>query len=105
MASRHSKHSFPFNPVLVAASSAVALVVVMVVIAISLLGGNASQPEDDGPVEIKKMAMPMLSAAQLAEKAKRAGDTPDIVRDSVTRVTLFDYSDIIGADEQDVEED
>lgn len=49
MASRHSKHSFPFNPVLVAASSAVALVVVMVVIAISLLGGNASQPEDDGP--------------------------------------------------------
>lgn len=63
------------------------------------------EPEDDGPVEIKKMAMPMLSAAQLAEKAKRAGDTPDIVRDSVTRVTLFDYSDIIGADEQDVEED
>ena len=49
MASRHSKHSFPFNPVLVAASSAVALVVVMVVIAISLLGGNASQPEDDAP--------------------------------------------------------
>ena len=48
MASRHSKHSFPFNPVLVAASSAVALVVVMVVVAISLLGGNTSQPEGDG---------------------------------------------------------
>ena len=30
------------------------------------------EPEDDGPVEIKKMAMPMLSAAQLAEKAKKS---------------------------------
>ena len=39
----------PFQSCFGAASSAVALVVVMVVIAISLLGGNASQPEDDAP--------------------------------------------------------
>ena len=58
------------------------------------------EPEEDTePVEIKKLAMPMLSASQLADRAKKAGDTPDIVRDSVTNVTFFDYSDIIGAEE------
>lgn len=61
--------------------------------------------EEEEPVEIKKMAMPMWSAAQLAEKARRAGDTPDIVRDSITKVTLFDYSDIIGTDEEEPEEE
>lgn len=60
--------------------------------------------EEEEPVEIKKMAMPMWSAAQLAEKARRAGDTPDIVRDSITKVTLFDYSDIIGTDDEEIEE-
>ena len=64
------------------------------------------EPEEDTePVEIKKLAMPMLSASQLADRAKKAGDTPDIVRDSVTNVTFFDYSDIIGAEEPEVEED
>lgn len=61
--------------------------------------------EEERPAEIKKMAMPSWSASQLAERARRAGDTPDIVRDSITKVTLFDYSDIIGGDEEEVEED
>ena len=52
----------------------------------------------------KKLAIPRRSAAQLANKARKAGDTPDIVRDSITKVTLFDYSDII-AGEDDEEED
>ncbi len=26
---------------------------------------------------------------------KKAGDAPDIVKDDITKVTLFDYSDII----------
>lgn len=33
-------------------------------------------------------------------KQEKAGDAPDIVRDSITKVTLFDYSDIIGGDEE-----
>lgn len=45
--------------------------------------------------EIKKLAIPRMSAAQLAERAKRSGDAPEIVRDMITNVTLFDYSDII----------
>lgn len=48
--------------------------------------------------EIKKLAIPRMSAAQLAERAKRSGDAPEIVKDSITNVTLFDYSDIIADD-------
>ena len=47
------------------------------------------------------MVIPSWSAAQIAESAKNQGDAPDIVRDDVTKVTLFDYSDII-ADEKPV---
>ena len=66
---------------------------------------KAILPEDEEEeVEIKKLAIPRRSAAQLANKARKAGDTPDIVRDSITKVTLFDYSDII-AGEDDEEED
>ena len=61
------------------------------------------EPEEEKPVEIKKMAIPSYSASQLADKARKAGDAPDIVRDSITKVTLFDYSDIIGGDEESEE--
>lgn len=62
------------------------------------------QDEEQAPEEIKKMAIPSFTAAQLAEKARRAGDTPDIVRDTITKVTLFDYSDIIGTEDEEAEE-
>lgn len=74
---------------------------------ISLLESDLAEtePEDEEEeVEIKKLAIPRRSAAQLANKARKAGDAPDIVRDSITKVTLFDYSDII-AGEDDEEED
>jgi hypothetical protein len=58
--------------------------------------------EEEMPAEIKKLAIPVLSAAQLADKAKRDGDAPDIVKDNITKVTLFDYSDIISEDEKEV---
>ena len=45
--------------------------------------------EEEAPVEIKKMAMPVWTASQLADKAKREGDAPDIVRDSITKVTFL----------------
>ena len=41
------------------------------------------EPEEEKPVEIRKMAIPSYSASQL--------------------VTLFDYSDIIGGDEESEE--
>ena len=61
--------------------------------------------ETPKPVEVKKMAIPIRSAAQLADMAKKQGDAPDIVRDEITKVTLFDYSDIIGGDDDDYEEE
>lgn len=64
---------------------------------------DEEEPEEVKPVEIKKLAIPHYSASQLADKARKAGDAPDIVRDSITKVTLFDYSDIIGGDEESEE--
>lgn len=61
--------------------------------------------EEVPPAEIKKMAIPIRSAAQLADMAKQEGDAPDIVKDGITKVTLFDYSDIIGAEEDDFDEE
>lgn len=54
--------------------------------------------EDEEEAQIRRMAVPSWSAAQIAEAAKNQGDAPDIVKDDVTKVTLFDYSDIV-ADE------
>ena len=59
------------------------------------------EADEEKPVEIKRMVIPSWSAAQIAESAKNQGDAPDIVIDDVTKVTLFDYSDII-ADEKPV---
>ena len=59
--------------------------------------------EEDEPVEIKKLAIPRYSPAQLAAKAKKEGDAPDIVKDEITKVTLFDYSDIFAEDDEDDE--
>ena len=59
---------------------------------------EATEPEE--PVEIKRLAIPRYTASQLADKARKAGDAPDIVRDSITKVTLLDYSDIIGGGEE-----
>lgn len=57
--------------------------------------------EEEEPVEIKRMAVPRYSPAELAARAKKAGDAPDIVKDEITKVTLFDYSDIFADDEDD----
>ena len=60
--------------------------------------------EEEEPVTIGSLAMPSLSAAQLANRVKKAGDAPDIVKDDITNVTLFDYSDIISGEADDIEE-
>lgn len=56
------------------------------------------------PEEIKKMAIPAYTAEQLAQKARKAGDRPDVMRDEITNVTFFDYSDIISGEEDEDEE-
>ena len=56
------------------------------------------EEEETESLPIRRMAIPMWSAAQIAENAKNQGDAPDIVKDDVTKVTLFDYSDIVAGD-------
>ena len=66
------------------------------------------QPEtfvpDEETVAIGNLAMPSLTAAQLASRVKKAGDAPDIVKDDITNVTLFDYSDIISGEHEELDE-
>lgn len=45
--------------------------------------------EDEEEAQIRRMAVPSWSAAQIAEAAKNQGDAPDIVKDDVTKVTLL----------------
>ena len=49
--------------------------------------------------KVRRRANPGYSASELAKKAKDAGDNPDVVKDDVTDVTLFDYSDILEDEE------
>lgn len=68
---------------------------------------NKKQQEpqaEEEAVMLGNLAMPSLSAAQLASRVKKAGDAPDIVKDDITNVTLFDYSDIISGETSDLEE-
>ncbi|MBQ8304636.1 MAG: hypothetical protein IJX90_00240 [Blautia sp.] len=54
------------------------------------------EPDEEPEIaEIRKRAIPGYSAAQLADQAKEKGLSPDMVRDDITDVTLFDYSDIL----------
>ena len=65
----------------------------------TLSGDGKEAVAERGLEEAIRILRPMPTAIQLAEAAKKAGDAPDIVRDPVTKVTLFDYSDIIGEEE------
>ena len=65
---------------------------------------NPVEEKEEEPQEIQKLAIPRYSAAQLAQKAKKAGDNPDIVKDDVTSVTLFDYSDLFADAEASLDE-
>lgn len=56
------------------------------------------EEEETESLPIRRMAIPVWSAAQIAESAKNQGDAPDIVKDDITKVTLFDYSDIVAGD-------
>lgn len=53
-----------------------------------------AEPEEKKPEE-KKLAMPVYTKEELLEKAKAAGDEPNVIEDEVSGVTLLDYSDIL----------
>lgn len=61
---------------------------------------HQSKVEKYKPEDIKQMAIPRYTPQQLAQKAQKAGDTPEVMKDLVTGVTLFDYSDIIGGEDE-----
>ncbi len=61
----------------------------------------AEEMKRSEPVVYKKLAMPVMTAAQLAQKAKEEGDAPEIERDDITKVTFFDYSNIIAGDDEE----
>ena len=63
------------------------------------------ETEDSKPVVYKKLAMPVMTAAQLAQKAKEEGDAPEIEQDDITKVTFLDYSNIIAGDEEEESEE
>lgn len=58
---------------------------------------ESSQAEE--PVELKKMAVPRYTAEELAAQVKASGDVPQVMRDEISKVVLFDYSDIITSDQ------
>ncbi len=49
--------------------------------------------------EVHRRAIPGFSAKELAARAKAEGDVPEVIKDEITDVTLFDYSDLFGEDE------
>lgn len=58
-------------------------------------------PEEKPAAEPKvyqKLAIPVMTAAQLMEQAKAEGDAPEVDRDDITKVTFLDYSGIIAGD-------
>lgn len=58
--------------------------------------------EPEEPV-IRKRAIPVWNADQLARKAKAAGDEPKVFEDEIAQVTFFDYSEIISKGGQQAE--
>ncbi|GEM_PF-472285 len=62
--------------------------------------------ESPAAAERPKRQIPGYTATELADQARRAGDRPDVVRDQVTEITLFDYSDIIdGVSQTELKDD
>lgn len=62
---------------------------------------KSEETEKEVSVPVKKMAIPQWSVSQLANRAKSAGDSPEIIKDDITDVTLFDYSDIVGEEDKE----
>lgn len=53
------------------------------------------QPQGETEVYKRKIAMPVYTKEELLEKARAAGEEPDIVEDKNSGITFLDYSDIL----------
>lgn len=53
----------------------------------------AAASEDQ--LQMRRLAMPVYTKEELMEKAKAAGEEPDIVEDEASGITFLDYSDIL----------
>lgn len=56
---------------------------------------HAENENDEEAGEAKGLAMPALTAEELLEKAKAAGDEPKVIEKPDLGITLIDYSDIL----------
>lgn len=52
------------------------------------------EPEEE-PVGEKTLAMPVHTAEELLDAAKKAGDNPKVIKDDDSGVTILDYSDLL----------
>lgn len=66
-------------------------------------GTQSEAPEPEKEEVPAKIAIPLYTAEELLEKAKAAGEDPEVVQDEETGVTLLDYSSIIGGKSGDSE--
>ena len=67
-------------------------------------GSDCAPEAEKIEIEPKKMAIPIWSAEQLAEKAREDGDEPEVFQDEIAKVTFFDYSEIIASGKSEEEE-
>lgn len=57
-------------------------------------GAHAEAAQDEKSAE-RRIAIPVYTKEELLEKAKAAGEEPDIVEDETSGITFLDYSDIL----------
>lgn len=53
------------------------------------------EPENEAGLYGRKMAIPVYTKEELLEKARAAGEEPDVVEDENSGITFLDYSDIL----------
>lgn len=56
---------------------------------------KASKDEESTKTTKKVLAMPLYTKEELLERAKAAGDEPELVMDELSGVTFLDYSDVL----------
>lgn len=62
---------------------------------IRILQTAEEEPESEAGVYGRKMAIPVYTKEELLEKARAAGEEPDVVEDVNSGITFLDYSDIL----------
>lgn len=61
----------------------------------NILQTEEVQPQGETEVYERKIAIPVYTKEELLEKARAAGEEPDVVEDKNSGITFLDYSDIL----------